>query len=399
MAAQTQITKLSTEEALARAAALTPLLRERSKTTNEMRRMPAETMAALVESGLTRILQPARYGGLEGDLETFARIVFQLARGDGSAGWVYSVLAIHSWLVGMFPNQAQQDVWGKNPDALVASSFLPGGKCDPVAGGYRVTGKWGFSSGCESSDWVIIIVFLGMKDGKPPLPDLRMLLAPLADCTIDDDWQVLGLRGTGSKSVVIRDLFIPEHRAIDFYAAREGKGPGRTANPGPLFSIPAFAIFPICLASPAVGIGWGAIDRFQEHVKAGAAKSTRQSLASYPTIHMRFAEASAMVDAAELLLRRDLRETMDNAIAGKEMTQGMRIRGRRDHGYATLIAGQAVEKLFRACGATGIFDSFELQTSYRDANATMAHLGTNWDIAGSAFGSTALGGHPGELWS
>lgn len=397
MASQTKA--LSSEEALRRAAALTPLLRERSRATNEMRRVSPETMAPLVESGLTRFLQPARYGGLEGDLETFARVVFQLARGDGSAGWVYSVLAIHSWLVGMFPDQAQQDVWGKNPDALVASSFLPGGTCEPVAGGYRVTGKWGFSSGCENSEWVIIIVFLGMKDGKPPLPDLRMLLVPLAECTIDDDWQVLGLRGTGSKSVVIRDLFVPEHRAIDFYAAREGKGPGRAVNPGPLFSIPAFAIFPTCLASPAVGIGWGAVDRFEEHAKASAAKSTRQSLASYPTIHMRFAEASAMVDAAELLLRRDLRDVMDTAIAGKELTTAQRIRCRRDHGYATLIAGQAVEKLFRACGATGIFDSFEMQTSYRDANATMAHLGTNWDIAGSAFGSTALGGPPTELWS
>jgi alkylation response protein AidB-like acyl-CoA dehydrogenase len=398
MAPRSQTIKLSTEEALARAVALTPLLRERSKATNEMRRVPAETMAALVEFGLTRIVQPARYGGLEGDLETFARVVFQLARGCGSAGWVYSVLAIHSWLVGMFPDQAQQDVWGKNPDALVASSFLPGGTCERVAGGYRVTGKWGFSSGCENSDWVIIVVFLGMKEGTPPLPDLRMLLVPLAECAIDDDWHVLGLRGTGSKSVVIRELFVPEHRSLDFFAAREGKGPGRAVNPGPLYAIPAFATFPICLAAPAVGIGWGAIERFKEHVKANAAKSTRQSMATYPTIHMRFAEASAMVDAAELLLRRDLRDTMDNAIAGNDMTTEMRIRSRRDHGYAALIAGQAVEKLFRACGGTGIFDSFELQTSYRDVNATAAHLGTNWDIAGSSFGSIALGGPPGELW-
>ncbi|HLI21093.1 MAG TPA: acyl-CoA dehydrogenase family protein [Stellaceae bacterium] len=390
--------RLSTEEALKRAAALTPLLRERSKATNEARRVPRETIDALVKSGLTRIVQPARYGGIEGDLETFARIVFQLARGDGSAGWVYSVLSIHSWLVGMFPDEAQKDVWGKNPDALVASSFLPGGKCERVAGGYRVTGRWGFSSGCENSEWVIIVVFLGMKDSKPPLPDLHMLLVPLADCTIDDDWHVLGLRGTGSKTVVINDLFVPEHRDIDFYAAREGKGPGRAVNPGPLYAIPAFATFPICLAAPAVGIAWGAVDRFTAHVKANAAKSTHRPIASYPTIHMRFAEASAMVDAAELLLRRDLREMMDNAIAGNEAPLDMRIRSRRDHGYATKIAGEAVEKLFRACGGTGIFDSFELQTCYRDVNATSAHLGTNWDVAGSSYGSVALGNPLSELW-
>ncbi len=388
---------ISTEEAMKRALALTPVLRERSKETNALRRVPNETIKALVASGLFRLLQPKRYGGVESDLETYARTVFQLARGCGSAGWVYSVLSIHNWLVGMFPDEAQKDVWGRDPDALVASSFLPGGKCVPEGSGFRVSGRWGFSSGCENSQWAIIAVFLGMT-GTPPIPDLRMLLVPLADCRIDDDWHVLGLRGTGSKTVVIDDLFVPEHRSIDHYIAREGKGPGRAVNPGPLYRIPAWAIFPICLAAPAVGIGWGAIERFTEHAKATAAKSTRRSIASYPTIHMRLAEASALVDGAELLLRRDMREAMEAGIAGREMTTEQRIRTRRDQGYAVLAAGEAVEKLYRGCGATGLFDDFELQTSYRDVNATAAHVGTNWDIAGTMYGAVALGAPNHELY-
>jgi alkylation response protein AidB-like acyl-CoA dehydrogenase len=380
---------LSTEEALKRAAELTPVLRQRSAATNEARRVPEETMRDFHRSGLFRLLQPVRYGGVESDLETFVRTVIQLSRGCGSAGWVFSVVSIHQWMIGMYPDQAQNDVWGKDPSALAASSFHPGGKVSREAGGYRLAGTWSFCSGCDNVQWMIIAGFLGMT-GTPPHPDIKMFLVPMSDCEIEDNWHVIGLRGTGSKNVKVKNAFVPEHRVLDFFESREARTPGRQANPGPLYRLHAWANFPICLASPAVGIAWGAYDRFVEYVKTRANIAGRK-VAEFNTVQMRVAEAASMVDAAELLLRRDARESYEAALSGKGMDMALRARNRRDHGYAAVLACQATEKLLRACGAQGLFDDSEIQQCYRDVYATGSHIGTNWDMSGSIFGMATLG--------
>ncbi len=382
-------TNSTAEDVLAIATALTPVLRERSAATNKARRVPDETIRDLKQAGLFKLLQPLRYGGVEADLETFSRAVMQLSRGCGSAGWVFSVLSIHQWMMGLYPDEAQKDVWGKDPDALVASAFRPSGKVVPEKGGIRLSGSWGFASGCENSEWIIVGAIAGMA-GTPPQPQFKLFLVPMNEGRIDDNWHVMGLRGTGSKTVIFDDVLVPEHRVLDFVEAREARAPGRAVNPGPLYRLPAFANFPICLCSPAVGIAWGAYERFVEYL-ADRTSIARRKVADYPTIQQRVAEASVMIDSAELLLRRDCREVMDLSIAKQEIPMSLRARFRRDQCYAPILASQAIEKLLRASGGQGLFDDFEIQQCYRDAYATAAHIGTNWDAGSILFGQVALG--------
>lgn len=387
----TTINRTSTaDEVLAVAAALTPTLRERSAASNKARRVPDETMRELKSSGLFKLLQPVRYGGVEADVETFSRAVMQLSRGCGSAGWVFSVLSIHQWMMGMFPEEAQNDVWGKDPDALVASAFRPSGKVTPEKGGLRLSGSWGFASGCENSEWIIVGAVTGMT-GTPPHPVVKLLLVPMSEAKIDDNWHVFGLRGTGSKTVIFDNVFVPDHRMLDFVEARDANTPGRKVNPGALYRLPAFANFPICLCSPSVGIAWGAYERYIEYLENRTSIS-RSKVADYPAVQTRVAEAAAMIDSAELLLRRDCREMMDLVNAGKEIPLMVRARARRDHCYAPILASQAIEKLLRASGGEGLFEDFEIQQCYRDAYATASHIGTNWDAGSAQFGQIALGG-------
>jgi alkylation response protein AidB-like acyl-CoA dehydrogenase len=379
---------LSPPEVLTRARALTPVLRERSAAANAARRIQDETIRDLLEAGLFRLLQPRAHGGVEHDLETFARVVMQLSRGCGSAGWVFSVVSIHQWMVGLFPGEAQHDVWGRNREALVASALRPG-QVAREPGGYRLTGRWSFASGCDNCQWIIVQGVCGVS-GTPPRPDVKLFLVPLADGRIHDDWHVTGLRGTGSKTVVIEGAFVPGHRALDFFAAREGEAPGREANSGPLYRLPAFANFPVCLAAPAVGTAWGAYERFIAYLE-DRTSIARRRLAEFPTVQMRAAEASGLIDAAELLLLRDCRDAMDCASAGRAMTMAQRARARRDHGYACRSASEAVEKLLRACGAAGLAEDFEIQRCYRAIYAMASHIGTNWDAAATQSGQVAFG--------
>ena len=380
---------LSSEEILARAAKFTLVLRERSTAANHARRVPRETIDELLEAGLFKLLQPKRWGGTEHDLETFSRTAIQLGRGCGSVGWVFSVLSIHQWMVGLYPLKAQEEVWGKDRNALIASALRPGGKVTRVDGGWRVTGKWGFASGIDNSQWIIVGGFMGMT-GTPPHPDVKLLLIPVSDGRIEDDWHVIGLRGTGSKTFACDDAFIPDHRALDFGAAKEGNAPGREVNDGPLFRLPVFAGFPVCLCSPAVGAAWGAYDRFIEYAATRKALN-QKGLGDFATVQMRVAEASSMIDAADCMLQRSCRHAIETTLAGRALTLEERGRFRRDQAWAAKTSAEAAEKLLRACGGVGIFNDFEIQRCYLDAFAAASHIGTNWDAAATQFAQVALG--------
>lgn len=378
---------ISSAEAVARARALAPVLRERSAATNAARRVPAETVRDFLDSGLLRLLQPARYGGLESDLETFARTAIEVSRGCGSAGWIYSIFSNHQWMLGMFPDEAQRDVWGEDPRALASAGFSPG-KAVPERGGFRLSGKWGFCSGCDNAQWMMLSGVPGMK-GDPPMPDLKMFLVPIGECEIEDNWRVMGLAGTGSKNVLVRDAFVPEHRVLDFVAMREGESPGGKVNTGPLYQIQAMASFALCLCSPAVGTAWGAYDRFVEHAKQRAVRGG--AMAGLANIQSRVAESSVLIDAAEQLLLRDARHTYEVAQAGAKLDMEGRARNRRNHAYAANLAARATETLLRAQGGAGLFEDSEIQRCYRDVLGTCAHIGNNWDNNGAFFGKVMLG--------
>ena len=200
----------SVDTVLAEVAELRPTLRDRAQETEDARRIPAESIKALQQSGFFRLLQPKRYGGFEADPVAFYTAVKMLAGACGSTGWVSSILGIHPWNVALFDDRAQQEVWGEDQDTLISSSYAPMGKSEIVEGGYRLSGKWSFSSGCDHGTWAL----LGgpaFKDGKPV--DFLTYLVPISDYTINDVWRTVGLRGTGSNDIVVDDVFVPEHRS------------------------------------------------------------------------------------------------------------------------------------------------------------------------------------------
>src|SRR5499427_267997 len=196
---------------LDRARALIPRLAERAPGAAAARRLPQKTIAEYREAGILRILQPRRFGGLQGRFSLFSRIVEEFTFGCASSAWVYAVLAEHEWIIAQYPEQAQIDVWGENPEAVASSSLAPRAAAKPVPGGWRLSGRYTFSSGCDFAQWAIIGAFLGQA-GDPR--SVAYLLVPLSEVEIVDDWQVLGLLGTGSKSLVLQDVFIPEHRCV-----------------------------------------------------------------------------------------------------------------------------------------------------------------------------------------
>ena len=213
---------------LERARALVPRLAQRAPAATAARLLPVETIAEYHAAGILRILQPKRFGGMQGRFSLFSRIVEELTYGCASSAWVYAVLAEHQWIIAQYPEAAQIDVWGEDPKAVASSSLAPREAARREPGGWRLSGHYPFSSGCDYAQWAIIGAFLGPK-GDPR--GVAYLLVPLAEIEIVDDWQVLGLLGTGSKSLVLRDVFVPEHRSVMVSDLFAGTPPGAWCTP------------------------------------------------------------------------------------------------------------------------------------------------------------------------
>jgi len=359
-----------------------------------LRRVPDDAIDRIRSAGLYRVLLPRRFGGLEFGWIEFLRIAETLASGCASTGWVYSTGMQHSWSIGLFSGQAQDDVWGEDPTALAASSFAPSGTAVAVDGGYRLDGRWMFCSGIDNSRWLILGArVLDDPDAAPR--EAGLFLVPEADYRVDDNWHVVGLEGTGSKNARVEGRFVPRHRFLNFAEANSGAPPGAEANDGPLFRVPFFAAVSICLCAPALGAAMGALEEYREHVGAretrGAALSGPSAMSSYQTIQLRVAEAAANIDAARLLVERDCREIMEAAREGRVQEEAVRARNKGDLSYAVRLAASAVDLLFESVGGQGLFLENRLQRAWRDVHAAAKHISLAWDATGAIYGRTLLG--------
>src|SRR5215468_3425109 len=243
---------------LEQARALIPRLAERAPAANAARRLQQETIAEYRDAGILRILQPKRFGGQQGRFSLFSRIVEELTYGCASSAWVYAVLAEHQWIIAQYPEQAQIDVWGGDPEAVAASSLAPREAALQVPGGWRLSGHYPFSSGCDYAQWAIIGTFLGEK-GDPR--SIAYLLVPLAKAEIVDDWQVLGLLGTGSKSLVLSDVFVPKHRCVMVSDLFAGTPPGALVHPDyPVLRAPRGFLVSYSLPPVAIALGRRALE-------------------------------------------------------------------------------------------------------------------------------------------
>ena len=385
---------VSHEELVGRVRELVPRLRERQERTESDRRVSDETFGELIDAELYKILLPRRYGGFEHGLDVFVDVGIEVARGCGSTGWVHSVTSMYHLFLGKFPPEAQDEVWGENPNAVMAASFPPTGTAVPVDGGYRITGNWGFCSGVDNCPWTIVGAKLPPErdgeDGK-----IGYALARTSDYGIEDNWDVVGLAGTGSKNVFCEDMFIPAHRFLPLEDTAVPDSPGSVVNTTGLYKIPLFATISASLCAAVMGTAQGAYDEFVDKTRGritrGAAVSKPAPMASFPGIQLRVGEAAACIDSARLLVDRDCKDIMATVNSGRELTTEQRARNKGDLGFAAQLSTRAVDRLFEASGGGELFNAGRLQRYWRDVHAASMHISMSWDAVGALYGRITLG--------
>jgi 3-hydroxy-9,10-secoandrosta-1,3,5(10)-triene-9,17-dione monooxygenase len=377
------------ETMLARARALVPVLRARAERTEQLRRLPPETEQELHEAGLFRILQPKSVGGFEFDYVALVDFSAELARGDASVAWNLANLASHHWMLAMFAPEAQARVWGENPEALIASSLVfPAGMARRVPGGYRLKGRWPFSSGVQSSQWNMLGGSVIAEDDSR---ELRIFLVPASDYEILDTWDSVGLRGTGSDDVIVNDVFVPEAMTVAVSSLSGGPTPGSAIHPNPLYQLPAFALFPFVLSGCALGNAQACLEDFEASGRARASSYNRAKLADFQSIQIRVAAAGARIDAARRIMRGCCLEAMEDARAGRIPDMARRVAYRRDGAFSVNLCTEAVDILFKASGAGGLTRTGIIQRQFREAHAIDAHIAFSFDAAGADYGRVALG--------
>jgi 3-hydroxy-9,10-secoandrosta-1,3,5(10)-triene-9,17-dione monooxygenase len=376
---------------VAKARALVPRLRDRAARTEELRHLPPETELDLHEAGLFRMLQPRRIGGAELDYVALIDCADQLGQADASVAWNLANLASHHWMLGMFEPTAQDLVWGRDPDALIASSFIfPAGRATRVEGGYRLHGSWPFSSGVASCAWNMLASVVYSDDEADGI-EYRIFLLPKADYKVLDTWNVAGLRGTGSCDVEVRDVFVPDYMTVAVGDLAGGPTPGSELNPNSLYALPVFALFPYVLSGVALGNAQACLDDYAEVVRHRISTYNHAKLSDFQSTQIKIAEASAKIDAARLIMRSACLNAMEDARRGHVPDMATKTRYRRDGAYSVNSCTDAVSMLFAASGARGLFTTGVLQRQFRDAHAINSHLAFNFDAAGTNYGRVALG--------
>ncbi|CAM3181546.1 acyl-CoA dehydrogenase family protein [Nocardioides dubius] len=354
---------------LSRIAAAADQIRAEEETSISERRLSENLTKILRDSGVMRLVQPARYGGYEADPRIFNQAMYEIARLSSAAGWVTGVVGIHSWHLGLYDDRAQQEVWGDDPDTWICSSYGPAGTATKVDGGYRLTGRWSFSSGSPQSSWTFVG---GMTDeGDGGGPTYRHFLLPLADYRMEDVWDTNGLTGTGSNDIVVEDAFVPDYRSMDTEDLYRLDCPGRQVNTGELFSIPWYTIFLNAVVVPLVGMARRTYEEAIEPLRERRAATPGWS--PLPATHLRLAEAEAEIDTAMLILNHNLGTVVETIAAGDEVSMQLRHRAKRDHIMAVNLAVSAADKAYLSGGPRSIKTASALQRVWRDVHAGQHH--------------------------
>ncbi len=379
-------------EVLDAVTALLPTIADRADKAEQERRISAETMADLAAAGVFRMLQPRRYGGLESDPSDFYRVVRTIAGACGSTGWVAAVVGCHPWQVALFPDDVQREVWGDDPGALIASSYAPVGRLVETAGGYRLTGRWSFASGCDHADWLTLGALLVGSDGRPT--DFLTVLVPREDVEVLEVWDAVGLAGTGSNDVVVEDALVPAHRVLRNYDQAQLRAPGLAVNTGPLFRMPFGTIFTTAVTTPVVGTVEGAFEAYLGTMRDRVRLSLGGGrFAEDPYAQVTLARAASEIDAAVLQLERNVREMYEHTLAGEQIPMRMRFRARRDQVRATERAIDAVDALFKTAGGASLRRGNPIERAWRDAHAGSVHVANDVERGLAMYGKFAFGLH------
>lgn len=376
---------------LALAGDMAPAIAERAAHCEALRRLPEETDRAFRDAGFYRVLQPARFGGMELDYGVQTDLAAEIGRGCASSAWVLSILASHGWILGMFPASAQEELWARTPDATVATSFLPREiAVTRERDGARLRGRWGFSSGVDYCAAAIVMTELSPEPGAPPEPTFALL--PRSDYAIEDTWRATGLAGTGSNDIVVADAFVPEHRLLPIRLTRCGATPGSTVNPSHLYRLPLFAVFPFNLIGPAIGAARGMLDSLAGDLRERRSVA-RTDLGAQQSVQLRVAKAAALIDSAQnglLPLRAEINsDAREGQIPSIERRAGYRL----SLAHAAQLCVDAVDHLYPLLGGRGLAVGNAGQRAWRDVHAVTQHLGLVWDVQAGLYGAVRLG-HP-----
>ena len=383
------------QELVKRAESLKPALAARATEADNLRRLPDATVADLHAAEFFKIVQPARWGGLELSPSVLFDVQIALASACGSTGWVTGVLGVHTWQLALFPEKAQEEVWGENPNALISSSYAPNGKVERVDGGYRITGRWTFSSGCDFCDWAFLGGFVP-PDGPDARPDMRTFLLPKSDYRIDDTWFVSGLKASGSKDIVVDGAFVPEHRTHKLIDGFKLDSPGNAVNRSPIYRLPFGQIHVRSVSSPAIGVAEGALATFRERTASRISAADKARLGEDPSFQGVCAEGAAELDLVRLCLSRNFNELNDRAEAAggnvPEMPLDRRVRFRYDSAQAADRSMKVVDRLFTQSGGQVLRTGDPLGRAFQDVHAIRAHYANNPELPGRNLGRTLLGG-------
>lgn len=369
---------------------LLPTLRERAEEAERLRQVPEASVKELEEAGFFRMLQPRRFDGLESDPVDFFTAVKDIAGACGSTGWISSVLGVHPWQIALFPDAAQQAVWGEDTSTRASSSYAPTGKAVRTEGGYRLSGKWSFSSGCAHATWVLLggLVF----DDEGNVVDFKTFLLPREKYEIVDVWNVVGLSGTGSNDIVVEETFVPEEFTLSMSDTGRCYGPGQEQNGADLYRLPFHSLFTSCITTAIIGMAQGAYDEHvemqQQRVRAAYAG---EKAALDPFAAVRIGRASSEIEAAWSLLMGNLREEQRHVADGEQIPLGLRLKVRRDQVLGTQRAIDAIDALFEASGGRALASGTYLQRAWRDAHAGRVHAANDPERALQMFGAHEFG--------
>ncbi|WP_240610316.1 acyl-CoA dehydrogenase family protein [Sphingomonas pokkalii] len=364
-----------TRQLLERAAAMVPMLQEREAEARQAGQVSAEVIQAFTDAGFFRVLQPKRYGGYELPPSVYAAICRTLAKGCMGSAWVYGVVAVHNWQLALFDDRAAQDVWGEDDSVRISSSYMPVGKVERVEGGYRLSGRWAFSSGSAHCSWVILGANLPRADGTPGAEPYNFLV-PRADYEILTTWNVMGLQASGSNDIVVEDAFVPEHRVIREFDMFRIDCPGHAVNKAALYRIPFAQIFNRTVSTSSLGALQRALDAFVQATREKRATYTGARLAGDSTIQEAVADVTMTLDDLDLRLQRDLDELMVRAEAND-----WPIERRAELGASTTSMVSrcvtAVDKLMLFSGGKAIYRGHVVQNAFLDIHTARAHVANN----------------------
>jgi 3-hydroxy-9,10-secoandrosta-1,3,5(10)-triene-9,17-dione monooxygenase len=369
---------------------MVPTLRERAAECEALGQLPEATVADFQRAGFFRICQPARWGGFELDPQVFFDVQMTLAEGCMSSAWVLGVVAIHNWQLALFDDRAAADVWADDDSVLISSSYMPVGEVTRVEGGFRLSGRWGFSSGSKHCQWV----FLGAV--CPPLnptdaPDMRTFLVPAEDYAVEENWDVMGLQGTGSHDIVVNDVFVPEyrtHKALDGFNC---ESPGNEVNNAALFRIPFGQIFVRAVSSSSIGALQGAIDSYRDVMGVRVGINDGKRAAEDPVAQQALADAAIVVDQQKLVLQRNFERMMAAVRSGESLTMEERVKMRYDSAAVSDACVAAMDRLLGCSGASGMFYSHPLNRYFRDLHSGRGHVANTPGKFGRNHGAVMLG--------